>query len=250
MTETSVKVGDEATLTIDELAQRVGMTVRNLREWRALGLLPAPEMRGRVGYYGAGTVARIERIRQLHAEGFTLELIRRLLDASGDASDEVLGFARALREPFRDEHPPPADPAELAANWGITDPAMLERALELGLLRRREDGGLEFTSARVARVGEKLHELGLTAEQSLDATAEIRTSADRVAELFHRTWLDHVWQPFLDAGQPPERWAEIRRHMEELQPLAIDAVIGIFQVAMEAKIEEGIALEVERAERD
>src|SRR3954451_7521491 len=97
VTETSVKIG----LTIDELAREVGMTVRNLREWRALGLLPAPEMRGRTGYYEAAQVDRLRRIRQLHAEGFPLDLIRRLLETSGPAGDEVMSFARALREPFR-----------------------------------------------------------------------------------------------------------------------------------------------------
>ena len=36
--------GGDDRLTIDELARRVGMTVRNLREWRTLGLLPAAEI--------------------------------------------------------------------------------------------------------------------------------------------------------------------------------------------------------------
>ena len=35
-------------LTIDELATRAGMSVRNLREWHGLGLIPDAEMRGRV----------------------------------------------------------------------------------------------------------------------------------------------------------------------------------------------------------
>src|SRR5438874_12291061 len=51
--------GDRPELTIDELARGVGMSVRNLREWRALGLLPAPEMRGRVGYYDPSQVDRL-----------------------------------------------------------------------------------------------------------------------------------------------------------------------------------------------
>ncbi len=78
-------------LTIDELAQRVGMTVRNLREWRTLGLLPPAEMRGRTGYYDASVEARIKGIQKLHADGFTLELIRRMLETSGESSDEVTG---------------------------------------------------------------------------------------------------------------------------------------------------------------
>src|SRR5438552_1963002 len=107
------------------------MTVRNLREWRALGLLPAPEMKGRVGYYRASQVERVKRIRQLHADGFPLDLIRRLLEASGDAGDEALLLARSLRAPFRDEHAPRADLAELGRRWGVTDPRHLRRAVKL-----------------------------------------------------------------------------------------------------------------------
>ena len=38
-------------MTIDELARRVDMTARNIREWQTNGLLPPPERRGRVGIY-------------------------------------------------------------------------------------------------------------------------------------------------------------------------------------------------------
>src|SRR5207248_722649 len=96
-------------LTIDDLARRVGMSVRNLREWRALGLLPPPTMRGRVGYYDDAQVLRIGRIRSLHADGFPLDLIRRLLDTSGDAAEQAMAMAAALRSPFRDLDPPAAD---------------------------------------------------------------------------------------------------------------------------------------------
>src|SRR3954454_21065211 len=91
----------DAALTVDELAERVGMTVRNLREWKTLGLLPPAEMRGRVGYYPPEVADRVERIKKLHSEGFTLELIRRMLDAGGDAGDEVVRLAETLRAPFR-----------------------------------------------------------------------------------------------------------------------------------------------------
>ena len=235
-------------LTIDELARRVGMTVRNLREWRALGLLPAPTMRGRAGYYEQSQVDRLERIRRLHADGFPLDLIRRLLEASGDAGDEAAGFAQALRSPFREENPPPADLAELGRAWGVTDPDMLGRAIELGLIRERADGRHEFTSARVARVGEALNGLGLSAEETLEATAEIRAHADGIADVFRRVWQTHVWEPFVAQGEPAERWPEIRATLERVQPLALDAVIGIFGVAMETTIEKAIAREVDLAE--
>src|SRR4051794_41414070 len=85
----------DAALTVSQLAERVEMTVRNLREWKTLGLLPRAEMRGRVGYYPPEVVDRVERIKKLHAEGFTLELIGRMLDAGED----VMRLAETLRAP-------------------------------------------------------------------------------------------------------------------------------------------------------
>ena len=58
----------QADLTIDELARRTGMTVRNIRAHQSRGLLPPPEVRGRTGYYGSEHLARIELIRELQAE--------------------------------------------------------------------------------------------------------------------------------------------------------------------------------------
>ena len=240
----------EPGLTIDELARRVGMTVRNLREWRALGLVPPADMRGRVGYYDVALVDRIERIRQLQAQGFPLDLIRRLLEASGDGGDGgdgAMSFALALRAPFRDDHPPLADVAELERTWGTSRAEVLDRAIELGLIRERGDGGHEFTSARVARVGEGLHALGLSAEETLAATAEVRAHADGIAEVFSRVWLTHVWEPFVAAGMPEDRAPQIQATLAAVQPLALDAVIGLFAVAMEAKVEESISREVERS---
>src|SRR3954463_4468114 len=80
-------------LTIDELARRTGMTVRNIRAHQSRGLLPPPEVRGRTGYYGPDHVARLELIRELQSEGFNLEAIRRLVTGT-ETSAEVLRFTR------------------------------------------------------------------------------------------------------------------------------------------------------------
>jgi len=241
-------VGD--LLTIDELSRRVGMTVRNLREWRTLGLVPPAEIRGRVGYYDASVVDRIEEIQKLHAQGFTLDLIRRIIEAGGQSGDEVMRLARNLRAPFRDSQPPEVDLVEWGALWGTSDPAQLGRATELGLIRQRPDGGLEFTSAHVAEVGRALHDLGLSLEEALDVTAAIREHVDGVADLFERVWLDHVWEPFIAAGKPQSELPALQETLAAVQPVAMDAVTALFTVAMEAKIESSIAREVERAARE
>src|SRR3954462_8490403 len=187
-------------LTIDDLARRVGMSVRNLREWRTLGLLPAARMRGRNGFYDEAIVDRVRGIQKLHAEGFTLELIRRMLEAGGESGDDVMGLARALPAPFRDKAPPLVDMDGWTERWGRARKKDLDRVVAIGLLRRRDDGRLEYTSTRLAEIMDVLHGLGLTLAQELDVGAEIRPHADAIADLFERLWLDHVWQPFLDKG--------------------------------------------------
>src|SRR6476619_2446260 len=107
-----------ASMTIDELARRTGMTVRNIRAHQSRGLVPPPKVRGRTGYYGDDHLARIELIKELQADGFNLEAIRRLLEGAGGSSAEVLNFSRTLRAPFEDEEPEILDMEEMAERWG------------------------------------------------------------------------------------------------------------------------------------
>src|SRR4051794_11442429 len=153
---------DEAPLTIDELARRTGMTVRNLRAHQSRGLLPPPEVRGRTGYYGAEHLTRVELIKELQTEGFNLEAIRKLLDgASGGSSEEVLRFTRAVREPFEDEASEIVTVEELAEQFGADNPTLLARAEKLGLLRPVGDGRYEQLSPRLAGAGAELIRLGV-----------------------------------------------------------------------------------------
>src|SRR5215210_8697914 len=126
-----------AELTIDELARRTGMTVRNIRAHQSRGLLPAPKVRGRTGFYGPEHESRINLIRELQADGFKLEAVGRLLDSAGGSSEEVLRFTRALKTPFEDETPQIVSAEELAGRWGgdETRPELIKRAERLGILR-------------------------------------------------------------------------------------------------------------------
>ena len=64
-------------LTLDELTQRVGMSVRNVRFYTSRGLVPPPIRRGRSGYYSADHVARLELVQDLQSHGFTLAAIEK-----------------------------------------------------------------------------------------------------------------------------------------------------------------------------
>ena len=222
----------EARLTIDELARRTGMTVRNLRAHQSRGLLPPPEVRGRTGYYGPDHLARVELIKELQTEGFNLEAIRKLLDGAGGSSGEVLRFTRAVREPFEDEAPEVVTVEELAEQFGGERPELLARAERLGLLRPLGDGRYEQVSPRLARAGAELTALGVDADEALEVVARLREHADAVSALFVELFLAHVWRPFDAAGRPPERWPEVREALERLRPLAGDALLAVFGLAM------------------
>jgi DNA-binding transcriptional MerR regulator len=236
----------ELALTVDELAQRTGMTVRNIRAHQSRGLLPPPEVRGRTGYYGPEHVARIELIRELQADGFNLESIRRLLEGAGGSSEEVLRFTRALRAPFEDEQPQIVPADELARRWGTTDPKLLARAEKLGIVRPVGDGNFEEPSPRLARASAELAALGVPPETALDVAAEIRRHAEGVAGAFVELFLDEVWKPFERAGRPKERWPEVRESLERLRPLAAESLLAVFQLTMSEAVEQAFGRELDR----
>ena len=238
----------QADLTIDELAHRTGMTVRNIRAHQSRGLLPPPEVRGRTGYYGGEHVARIELIRELQGEGFNLESIRRLLGEQGSGA-ELLRFTRVLREPFEDEEPQIVEAAELAERWRSTDVKLLQRAERLGFLRPLGDGRYEELSPRLARAGEELAALGLPAELALDVVEKVRRHAEGVAKVFVRLFLEQVWKPFVDAGQPEERWPEVREALERLRPLASESLLAVFQLTMTEAVDDAFGRELVRQAR-
>ena len=246
-------MAEDEQLTIDELARRIGMTVRNIRAHQSRGLLPAPEVRGRTGYYGPDHVARLELIQELQADGFNLDLIRRLLDSASGSSREVLRFKHALAQPFgSDEEPREVNLLELAEEWGTADLTLLDRALKVGLVRRREDGIFELTSPRLVQHGRELAKLGIGLERQLEIIGRVREQADKIAEAYVEIFLDAVWRPFEHAGQPGDRWPDVHDALERLHPLAAESVVAIFGLAMGEATEREFGRQVERiaAERE
>lgn len=237
-------------LTIDQLAQRTGMTVRNLRAHQSRGLLPPPDVRGRTGYYGQEHVDRVELIKELQADGFNLDLIGRMLANSGGSSGQVLRFTRRLREPFGDEEPEMVTAQELAEQWGTDDASLLAKAQELGVLQPVGNGSFEVMSPRLARAGAELASLGIPPKRALEVVARLRRHADSAAKTFADLFLDSVWKPFDRAGRPEDRWPEVADALERLRPLASDSFLAVFQMAMNDVVEKEFGRELQRSPRD
>src|SRR3954449_10824395 len=239
--------GGDASMTIDELAHRTGMTVRNIRAHQSRGIVPPPKVRGRTGYYGDEHVGRVELSQELQADGFNLESIRKLLDSAGGSSGEVLNFSRTLRAPFEDEQPEILTEEEFAERWGgPLDPRLMARTEKLGLLRDMGDGRYEILSPRLQQAGLELAELGVRPDVALEVVSQVRTSARRVSRVFIDLFLERVWKPFNDAGRPEEDWPKVRDALERLRPLASEALLAIFQQVMSETVEETTGREIQR----
>jgi DNA-binding transcriptional MerR regulator len=240
-----MKFMPEAELTIDELARRTGMTVRNLRAHQSRGLLPPPDVRGRTGYYGSEHTARVELIKELQADGFNLEAIRRLIESAGGSTADVLRFTRTARAAFEDEEPEISTIAALAEQWGDAgSPELLERAVSLGLMRMLGDGRIEERSPRLGRAGAELSRLGIPTEKALDVLESLRRHADGVARTYVELFLEQIWAPFDAAGRPAERWPEVLDALERLRPLAAESLLAMFQLTMTDHVEEAVGAQL------
>ena len=128
-------------MTIEELASQAGTATTTVRMYQSKGLLPPPERRGRIGYYGHGHLARLRLIAQLQEQGFSLASIKQLTDAweSGRGLDDILGLETQVAAVWAPE--PPArlklgEFKELFAGQPIT-PAIIKRADPHGAGRLR-----------------------------------------------------------------------------------------------------------------
>src|SRR5215203_4284523 len=127
-------VAAEASLTVEQLAYETGMSVRNIRNHQSRGLLPPPEVRARIGYYGPEHVARLRLIQEMQSEGFKLSAISRLIGEHGADADRFVGLRQAITAPFATEAPEVLTRDELIERFGVEDRRLLGKARKLGLL--------------------------------------------------------------------------------------------------------------------
>jgi DNA-binding transcriptional MerR regulator len=185
-------------LTVEDLAREAGVPVSTVRLYQSRGLLPAPERRGRVAYYGPGHIARMHLIGRLQEDGFSLASIKHLVDAweEGRGLTDLLGLEE--RVAGWDRQPVKMPPAELAAFLPGEEltPDMVQRSQRLGLIDVADDGTLTVPDLELLRVGSDLMRLGVPADEVLDeyeALLEtVRPTTARFVALFERHFLAPV----------------------------------------------------------
>ncbi|MEA2425584.1 MAG: hypothetical protein QOH13_1994 [Thermoleophilaceae bacterium] len=245
-----MRVITDERLTIDELARRTGMTVRNIRAHQSRGLLQPPEIEGRTGFYGPEHVARLELIADMQADGFNLASIKKLLADTKGSEREMLGFKRALMAPWEDESPEFITAEDLTRRL-VLDPAapnpkLLSRAIKAGFLVDLGEGRFEVPSPTLLNAAEELRAIGISIETAIGVLEEIDRSSRSISRTFAKLFLDEVWRPFADAGHPESDWPTVQSAIERVRPLATDAVMAVFRHTMTEAVEQRFGQELEQ----
>jgi DNA-binding transcriptional MerR regulator len=240
-TKTAAAGGPEASagadLTIEQLAAEVGMSVRNIRNHHSRGLLPAPEVRARVGYYGAEHVARLRLILDLQADGFNLAAIERLMSASGGSAARLLGLRNAMTAPFESETPEVVTGDELLQRFGEVDAKDVERIRKLKLLVPLGDDRFEVPSPALMKAAEQVTELGISLHAALSLVERVSRDCESISRAFVRLYLKELWEPFMEGDQPEERWDEVIEAIRALRAIASEALLAIFKQRMSTEVE-------------
>lgn len=239
----SDSLSQEELLTIDQLAERTGITVRNIRFYAGRGLLPPPRLRGRTGLYGSDHVARLELVSELSGLGFTLSGIEAQLERLPRTADAAeLALHRALLTPWVPEKVEEIEHAELERRAGrrLTpdDLAVLEG---LGVARRLEDGRVRLRGAGILGESVAVLDANLPPQVWTRAHAIIEKHTTAMAEELIGLLQDEVIQPFRDGGRPPAERSRLAAALTPLKPLTVRGVVTAFSRAVHRTIRDRLA---------
>jgi DNA-binding transcriptional MerR regulator len=197
-------------LRVEEAARRSGLSVDTLRFYQKRGLLPHPRREGRIAWYGPDHLERLDRIRELRAEGLTLAVIGRIVRGELDPADlplatEVAHASAAGAGPER-----LLTKSQLVERSGVPveliDSAIQDRLLVPWL----SDGEPQFTEGDVSAVRAALAVLGtgVPLPDLLEIARHHDEAARQTAEAAVRLFDTHIRQALRSTGLDPEERAE------------------------------------------
>ena len=238
MAESATEGASEGELTIDELAQVTGVTVRTTRYYASRGLLPQPVRRGRVAYYTAEHRARLELVRALQDHGFTLAAIERHLSSIPlEASVEELMLQRTMLTSWS---PVPRtvltrEALESAAGRSL-DESELDRLVLMGSVS--ETGG-GYVPLPGFDVGLQLLDIDVPTESLAEAARAINRHMDALADDLTAIVRDSVLRPRREGGDSETKMTDAM--YARLRETALAAVVSGFQRAADEVITRSLA---------
>lgn len=236
-------------MTIDELAREAGTTTRNVRAYQTRGVLDPPEIVGRIGYYTEDHLTRLRLISRLQQRGFGLQAINDLLSAwdTGSSLSDVLGFSDALLAPWTDEVPESISRDELESLFPEirTDPPLIAKAVELDLLAPEGDGW-RIPSPRLMKVGAQLVSVGIPLAVVLKQAELMKSDIDGIAWRLVAMFNMFIWEPFVSGQSPDRSLTDITTILQDLRPLASEAVSVFLAQAMQSATEAATMVDLQQ----
>jgi DNA-binding transcriptional MerR regulator len=229
--EGEAAVGTVTLLTLEELTERVGMSVRNVRFYTTKGLVPPPIRRGRSGYYTADHVARLQLVQELQGHGFTLSAIEKYVAGiPANASPEDIALHRTMLAPWMADSWEELSRAEIERQAGRRlTAADLETLKALGVLRPASRARFQVARSQLG-VGLGLLDLGYPIEAAR-AAAEVYAAHGRaIAEELYELFRTMVWPVYKEQGVSPEKIQEV---VERLKPLSIASLVQAYEAGMD-----------------
>jgi DNA-binding transcriptional MerR regulator len=202
---------------VDDLAARAAVSVDTVRYYQAKGLLPPPERDGRISWYSDEHLQRLERIRALKDNGFTLASIARLLSGEHPADEALVAAVVSSDDALSGTSEMSLE--ELSQRTGVS-PALLEAIEREGLLAPRDIGGAKRYSnddADAVQAGLALLEAGLPLGELLALArthdAAMRDVAAEAVDLFARFVRDPIRAQTTSESEAAERLVTAFRTM-------------------------------------
>ncbi|MBH1986958.1 MAG: MerR family transcriptional regulator [Burkholderiales bacterium] len=254
---TDAVTGLPGEMTVEALAERTGVSVRNIRAYQTAGLIAPPRLHGRTGLYDAEHQGKLELIRDLRKQGFKLDAIKGMLDDTPAGAWTEYALINSLFSTtfFTVEKPQRKALSEMAAHWAQpATQAQKDRLSENGLYRRLAADEVEMLSPSLERIGIQLAELDVPLDTVLDLQDELIRHSRAIAQVYVRqlflamvrTLAEHRVKQQSPAGHAtnpsvdPALAESIKGLFERLRPLAIGSVTAAFPVILQQEFDRAV----------
>jgi DNA-binding transcriptional MerR regulator len=239
--------------TIDELAAHTRIPSRTIRFYQSSGVLPKPQKRGRIAYYGPSHVERLELIGRMQDRGLRMRAIKDLFDRIDRGEvvlSEWLGLEEQLSSAWVDDAPEVVDREGLEQLVGPDRrPGLIAELSRTGLIEAQAEGAYLVPSPGLLKVALALDDGEVGLEVAAGANAILQKHLGRAAGELAQHFAAHAGDGFgahNSVAALTEAFRELRSH-------GLEAVRLIFAREMEQvlrkMIESGEAARIEKKKR-
>lgn len=234
---------------IDDLAKKVGTTVRNIRAYQDRGLLAPPRLLGRVGIYSESHVARLRHITSLLNRGYASAQIHELLHAWEQGKDigAVIDLEGAVTDPWSDEQPAEWRADDLKATLdddGTTD--HFGRLVALGWIDQQGQTS-SVRSPRLLAAIQETAAFGFDKGTIVELYETIDPAFHEVARTLVGTAVAHLMAEHGDTWVPDaQESAELAAMLVRLRQLTVVTVRIVLAKAMESTMQVALQEHLDR----